>query len=254
MSDPFNLRELLDYEANRINSPAFIADDPVQFPRRFDRIEDIEITGLLCATLAWGNRRMICRDCERLLSLMENRPFDYVMDKGYADLDPGMNIHRTFFARNLIHFLNGMRRIYTHYGSIEGLASKNLIAESPLPAWSLAEVINKELSAANDGACDSRCLPLNLATTALKRLNMALRWFVRNDSIVDIGIWTVIKPSQLYIPLDVHVGNTAREFGLITRRSDDKKTVIELTAKLRQFNNDDPVIYDYALFGLGMHL
>ena len=116
MTDPFDLRELLDSEARRINSEAFISDDPIQFPRRFSSLPDIEITALLCATLAWGNRRMICRDCEKLLTLMDNQPYAYVIDEGYLDLDPDINIHRTFFGRNLRHYLRGLRAIYTRHG------------------------------------------------------------------------------------------------------------------------------------------
>jgi uncharacterized protein (TIGR02757 family) len=114
--------------------------------------------------------------------------------------------------------------------------------------------MNETLAEANNGHRDSRCLPLNLETTALKRINMALRWLVRKDGIVDLGVWDILSPSQLFIPLDVHVGNTARELGLINRRANDRRTTIELTQVLRQFNPDDPVIYDYALFGMGLKL
>lgn len=248
------LKELLDSESRRINSPAFIAEDPVSFPRRFSRKEDIEIASLLCATLAWGNRRMICRDCDRMLALMDNAPYDYVMDEGYLDLDPQVNIHRTFFGRNLRHYLAGLRRVYLSHGSVEGLARHERIADDPYPAWKLVAALNRELAAANDGVADSRCLPLSLDTTALKRVNMALRWLVRRDGIVDMGVWDVITPAQLFIPLDVHVGDTARELGLLTRRANDRKSVVQLTETLRSFNPGDPVIYDFALFGIGMRL
>ena len=105
---------------------------------------------------------------------------------------------------------------------------------------------------ANGGSTNSRCLPTKLNNTALKRINMALRWLVRDDGIVDMGVWNAIKPSQLFIPLDVHVGNTARALGLITRKANDKKTVLELTDILRQMRPSDPVVYDYALFGIGI--
>lgn len=254
MTDPFDLRELLDSEARRINSEAFIADDPVQFPRRFSSLPDIEITALLCATLAWGNRRMICRDCERLLTLMDNQPYAYVIDEGYLDLDPDINIHRTFFGRNLRHYLRGLRAIYTRHGSLNDFARAIGAREAEAPAWRLAEGLNAELSAANSGCTDSRCLPVNTSTTALKRLNMALRWLVRRDGIVDLGVWDSITPAQLRIPLDVHVGDVSRELGLLCRRSNDRKAVEELTGHLRAFNPDDPTLYDFALFGIGMRL
>lgn len=254
MTDPFDLRELLDSEARRINSEAFIADDPVQFPRRFSSLPDIEITALLCATLAWGNRRMICRDCEKLLTLMDNQPYAYVIDEGYLDLDPDINIHRTFFGRNLRHYLRGLRAIYTRHGSLNDFARAIDAGEAEAPAWRLAEGLNAELSAANSGCTDSRCLPVNTSTTALKRLNMALRWLVRRDGIVDLGVWDSITPAQLRIPLDVHVGDVSRELGLLCRRSNDRKAVEELTGHLRAFNPDDPTLYDFALFGIGMRL
>lgn len=253
-----DLRELLDVEAARINSPAFIADDPVQFPRRYSDVRDIEIASLLASAIAWGNRRMICRDCDRLFALMGNKPYAYVMDEGYEDLDDGGNIHRTFFNRHLKYFLRGLRRVYSSDGSLQEYAHRKGVAAAELPSWALVEALNHELAEANGYAADasmaSRCLPQNLSTTALKRVNMALRWLVRTDGIVDMGVWDVITPSQLFIPLDVHVGDVSRELGLLTRKSDDRRAVLELTGRLRRFNPSDPVIYDYALFGIGMKI
>lgn len=250
---PNDIHALLDAEAARINNPAFIADDPVQFPRLFSDPRDIEIAALLSATIAWGNRKMICRDCQKMLNLMDMQPYAYVMDRGYDDLPDG-NIHRTFFCSNLRHYLRGLHAVYEKHGSLQGLARAEGIAGDPYPAWKLVEALNRELAAANDGACDSRCLPQNIGQTALKRVNMALRWLVRRDGIVDLGIWDVITPAQLYIPLDVHVANTSRSLGLLERRSNDRKAVDELTAALRRFNPADPVVYDFALFGIGMNL
>ncbi len=246
-----DLKDLLDREAMRINNIDFIDRDPVQFPRRFSKLQDIEIASLLSATIAWGNRKMICRDCDRMLALMDNDPYNYVMDEGYEEL-PDMNIHRTFFAKNLRHFLRGLHAVYSRHASLADFAKAEAIADDELPSWKLVASLNRELAAANNGEADCRCLPGNLTTTALKRVNMALRWLVRDDGIVDMGVWDVITPSQLYIPLDVHVGNTARELGLLNRKSDDKKAVLELTSRLRNFRPEDPVWYDYALFGLGV--
>lgn len=248
-----DLRELLDSEAERINSPQFIGDDPVQFPRRYSRLQDIEIAALLASTIAWGNRRMICRDGDRLMSLMHDAPWQFVMDEAYEDLDPA-NIHRTFFVDNLKHYLRGLRRIYAAHGTLQEFARSEGVGGSEAPAWDLARIINRELAEANGGKGDSRCLPLNLGSTALKRLNMALRWLVRNDGIVDMGVWDVISPSQLYIPLDVHVADVSRRLGLLTRRSNDRKAVEELTGRVRGFRPDDPAVYDFALFGIGMQL
>ena len=247
-----DIAELLLSEARRINSPEFIGEDPVQFPRRFERLQDIEIAALLCSSIAWGNRRMICRDCDRMLSLMGHDPYNYVMDSAYEEL-PDQNIHRTFFARNLRHFLRGLRGIYARYGSINEFARAERVGDDEFPSWRLAELINKQLAAANDGAEDSRCLPLNMKQTALKRLNMALRWLVRDDGIVDLGVWDCIPKSKLFIPLDVHVGNTARNLGLIERRANDRRTAVELTETLRPLLPEDPALFDYALFGIGIN-
>ena len=247
-----DIRELLDAEATRINRPEFIANDPVQFPRRFSKLQDIEIAALLSAIIAWGRRTMICRDCEKMLNLMDNEPYAYVMDRGYEDLDPSLNIHRTFFARHLQYFLRGLNRIYRDYGSLDAFASALRVRDSEASAWKLVEEMEKVMREENNGENCSQCLPVNLDSTALKRINMALRWLVRDDGIVDMGVWKSIPKSKLYIPLDVHVGNTARNLGILERRANDRKSVDLLTAALRTIRPDDPVFYDYALFGIGI--
>ncbi len=247
------LKDLLDREAARINTPDFIAADPVQFPRRFTELPDVEIVALLSATIAWGNRKMICNNCEKIINIMGNEPAHYLESQDYELLPDEMNIHRTFFARNFKYLLRGLRRIYQRYGTLNDFATAHHVGQSEEPAWHLVEIMQRELAAANGGTNDSRCLPTNLVNTALKRINMALRWLVRDDGIVDMGVWTAIKPSQLFIPLDVHVGNTARQLGLTTRRANDKKTVLEITNLLRELRPNDPIIYDYALFGYSMN-
>lgn len=247
------MKEFLDEQAALINRPEFIADDPVQFPRRFESLQDIEIVSLLASLIAWGKRSMICRDAERLLALMGHDPYKYVMEEGYLDLDPDLNIHRTFFARDLRHLLTGLREIYSRYGSLDEFSAAVRAADDPAPAWKLVEEMQKIITDANGGVPSKRGLPNNLKQTALKRVNMALRWLVRDDGIVDMGVWKSIPKSKLYIPLDLHVGNTARDLGLLTRKADDRKAVEELTAKLREFRPEDPAYYDYALFGIGVN-
>lgn len=247
------MRDLLEREAALINRPEFIDADPVQFPRRFESLPDIEITALLASAIAWGNRKMICRDADRMLALMDHSPYAYMMDEGYEELPGDLNIHRTFFGRNLAHFLRGLRTIYQHYGSLADFARANDVGNADAPSWRLVKLINGALAEANGGVHDSRCLPANLDATALKRVNMALRWLVRDDGIVDMGVWKgVIDPSRLYIPLDVHVGNTARDLGLLSRRANDRRAVEQLTDTLREMRPHDPVYYDYALFGIGV--
>lgn len=248
------IKDLLNREAKRINHPDFIGSDPVQFPRRFETLQDIEIVSLLCATIAWGRRTMICSNCEKMLAVMQNDPYCFMLDEAYETLPDELNIHRTFFVRDFKFMLRGLRGIYKKYGSLNDFALACHVSESEQPAWQLVESMNNVFAEANQGQSNSRCLPVQLKNTALKRVNMALRWLVRNDGIVDLGVWNALKPAQLFIPLDVHVGDTARALGLIRRRTNDRRTVVELTEILRSFNREDPVIYDFALFGLGMNL
>ncbi len=250
--DDITLKTMLDAAAERINVPEFATADPVQFPRRFSSLRDIEITAMLTSAIAWGNRKMICNNCERLLQLMQGEPARYVIEGAYEDLDDNVNIHRTFFARNLKHALRGLRNIYSRYSSLDAYAGHHRVGNEPRPAWALVKLLNEDISRADNGTRDARFLPVNVDHSALKRINMALRWLVRNDGIVDMGVWSSISPAQLFIPLDVHVGDTARLYGLTTRRCADARTVIEITDVLRRLRPDDPVYYDYALFGLGI--
>lgn len=251
--DP-SIKELLFSEAKRINSPAFISADPVQFPRRFSDVRDIEIVSLLTAAISWGKRTMICNNAEKLLSLMDYSPYSFMMDDAVMLLDPKMNIHRTFFAEHLQYYIRGLKRVYIKYGSLDNFAKNCDAPLSEAPAWHFAKALGQELNEANSGAKCSQCVPTNLEATALKRINMALRWLVRNDGIVDMGVWRSISPSQLYIPLDVHSASTSRQLGLLLRRSNDRKAVEQLTATLRTINKEDPAIFDFALFGIGMGL
>lgn len=247
-----SLHDFLDREAERINNTSFIANDPVQFPRRFSSLQDIEITALLSATIAWGKRKMICDNCNKMLTIMENSPSYYLASGDFEKLPDNLNLHRTFFARDFKYMMRGLHRIYIKHGSLHDFATAHHVGNHPTPAWKLVELMQHEFMQANGGNTNSRCLPTKLDNTALKRVNMALRWLVRDDGIVDLGVWNAIKPSQLFIPLDVHVGDTARALGLISRKANDKKTVLQLTDILRQMRPADPVIYDYALFGIGI--
>ena len=247
------LKEILDREAALMCVPSFVDADPVQFPRRFSRLQDVEIVSFLAATIAWGNRKMICNNCEKIRGIMFNDPHQYVLEGAYEDLDDGKNLHRTFFARNFKYTMRGLRNIYRNHQSLNDFAAHHHVGDDETPAWRLVAHMQQEFAAANGGQLDSRTLPSHLENTALKRINMMLRWLVRDDGIVDMGVWNAIKPSQLFIPLDVHVGNTARSLGLTVRRANDMKTVIEITDALRQMRPHDPIYYDYALFGVGIN-
>lgn len=248
-----DLAALLLKEAARINRPEFIGEDPVQFPRLFDAIQDIEITALTVAAISWGRRAMILRDARRMLDIMEHQPYRYMMEKGYESLDPALNIHRTFFGRDLQWYLRGLREIYLRHESLDAFATSIGTGRDSAPAWMLAESMLRISVDANGGTSCPRCLPTNMRTTALKRVNMALRWLVRDDGIVDIGVWKSIPKSRLFIPLDVHAGNTARALGLLSRKANDRKSVEELTAGMREICPEDPALMDFALFGVGVH-
>lgn len=247
------LRELLDRSVELINRPDFINDDPIKYPHQFSSQRDIEIVSFLSSMLAWGNRAMIRRDIERLLTTMEYNPTQFVKEGCYEEIPDEKNIHRTFFGLQLKYLLRGFREILTKYGNIENFALQSGAAASEVPAWHFTEALQRVLLDVNGGKTVERCLPSNLDNTALKRINMAFRWLVRDDGIVDMGIWKGISKSKLYIPLDVHVGNVSRDLGLLTRKSNDRKSVEQLTGQLRELRPDDPVIYDFALFGIGVN-
>ncbi|MCM1066440.1 MAG: TIGR02757 family protein [Muribaculaceae bacterium] len=247
------LKDNLDALVERYNVAAFAEKDPVQFPRRFSDKRDIEISALLTSTIAWGRRPMILNNAEKLHALLQHEPYRFISE-GDIDGISEANIHRTFFGRHLRYFLRGLREVYSRYGSLEDFALACGAPGAEAPAWVLADALNKELRDANstcplDGP--SRCLPDKVADSALKRFNMALRWLVRRDGIVDIGCWDALHPSQLYIPLDVHSANTSRALGLLSRKQNDRRAVVELTEALRRMRPDDPTVYDFALFGAG---
>lgn len=246
------LKQLLLSEATRINQPDFISGDPVEFPRRFAELQDIEVSALLTSSISWGKRSMIRRNAERLLALMDYQPYRFMMEQGFEELDPDMNIHRTFFARDLQWYLRGLRVIYKQHGSLDAFSAYIKAGTDTYPSWKLAETMGKIISDANEGKTCAQCIPTNMNTTALKRINMSLRWLVRDDGIVDIGVWKSLPKSKLFIPLDVHVGNTARRLGLLTRKANDRKSVEMLTAAMRQISPDDPALMDFALFGIGV--
>jgi len=247
-----DVAELLTMEAERINSREFIADDPVQFPRRFTDLRDIEITALLTAVISWGKRTMILRDANRMLDMMEHQPYSFMMEGAYENIDPKRNIHRTFFGRDMQWMMRTLHEVYKIYDSLDAFATAHHVGESETPSWLLAELLGGIGREANGGKDCPQCVPTNLRTTALKRINMALRWLVRDDGIVDMGVWSSIPKRKLYIPMDVHVGNTARALGLLKRKANDRLSTEELTALMRTLRPDDPCLFDYALFGIGV--
>ena len=225
---------------------SFIATDPVQFPHRYTKSEDIEIAAFLAATIAWGRRDLILRSAEKMFDIIGNHeaegPFAFVMAGDYRKLKK-RNIHRTFFEDDLKYFCIGFKHCYTKYGSLE-----KLFACAP-DVWEGIALFREEMALANNGIYSKHIS--NPESSACKRLNLALRWLVRKGP-VDLGLWKRIKPRELYIPLDVHVARTARKLFLLQRKSNDKMAVIELTEKLRKLCPEDPVKYDFALFGMDL--
>ncbi|MCL2175920.1 MAG: TIGR02757 family protein [Treponema sp.] len=252
-----NFKTKLDNWYNKICTPDFIPSDPVQFPRRYAKREDIEIAAFLSATIAWGRRDMILRSCEKMFALTGKSPFNFIMQGDFKKLKD-KNIHRTFFENDLKYFCKGFNHIYAKYGSIEKLFSQCFSGDA-LNVWEGFSLLREEFAKANkycyskhiSNPFTSRSREMDSSGSACKRLNLALRWLVRKGP-VDLGLWKSVKTSALFIPLDVHVARTARNLNLLERKSNDKRAVIELTEKLREFCADDPVKYDFALFGMGV--
>lgn len=244
------LKKILDEKAALYNCKEFIEYDPIWFPHQFTDKRDVEIAALLASVIAWGNRKMILSSGKKMLfDIMHGKPYDYVMSGEWNELDGGANIHRTFFVRDFTYLSRGLKQIYEKQGSMESFFDNNDV-------WEGIAALRSELAAANAGT-ETKHISNPVArkgkpASACKRLHMMLRWLSRTDGIVDLGIWHNVNPSKLMIPLDVHVARTGRKLGLITRVQNDRKTVEELTAALRKFSPDDPVKYDFALFGVGV--
>lgn len=243
-------KEQLNNLVRQYETPDFISNDPVQFPKRFTDKKDIEVAAFLTAIVAWGNRKQIISDCEKMFSIIGNSPFRFVIDCKWLGIDPDMNIHRTFFGRDLIYICRGLKYIYHRAFTLENIKFDNV--------WQWIERLQKFMIEANSGEYNKHVAPSggnhasHKGQSACKRLHLFLRWMVRTDSPVDFGVWTQnFNPRQLLIPLDVHVARVGRELGLITRQGNDRKTVEELTRNLAAFDPQDPCKYDFALFGIG---
>lgn len=245
------LKSFLDEKVIQYNTLNFIESDPVQIPHLFSQKEDIEIAGFLSATIAWGNRKMIIKNSHRMMELMGNSPYDFVMSHKESDLERMESfVHRTFNGQDFSSFIKGLHQIYKIHNGLEAVFAINQEPNSMQKSISEFKKIFFEiehLQRTQKHISD----PLN--NSAAKRINMYLRWMCRQDNNgVDLGIWKSISPSLLSCPLDVHSGNVARKLGLLTRKQNDGKALAELDAKLRELDPNDPVKYDFALFGLGI--
>ncbi|MBX3102344.1 MAG: TIGR02757 family protein [Bacteroidetes bacterium] len=246
--------ELLKDRYLRYNTPAFIEPDPICIPHSYTRREDIEIAGLLAATIAWGQRPTILRNARRLMALMEDAPYDFVMQATEADLLPlEAFVHRTFNGWDAQSFVKGLRHIYTRHGGLEAVFARNTESSTDLMPGLIA-YHETMLAAPGFIPRTRKHVPDVRRGAAAKRLNMYLRWMVRRDSRgVDFGLWNSISPARLLLPLDLHTGRVARALGLLSRNQDDWRAVQALTGTLRTLDPQDPVKYDFALFGLGVY-
>ena len=242
--------EYLDFKSDQYNHPSFITTDPIQIPHRFLLKEDIEISGFLTSTIAWGNRKMIINSANKMLEAMGNSPFDFVMNATLSQIESIENVvHRTFNAEDFRYFMISLRNIYSKYNGLEGVFSIN----SHLDLQTRISHFKSLFFELEHASRTTKHVSDPLKGSSSKRINMFLRWMVRHDQKgVDFGIWQSISPSELSCPLDVHSGNVARALGILKRKQNDHKAVQELDSVLRSFDPKDPAKYDFALFGLGV--
>lgn len=239
------LKEFLDYKAEQYNNPDFIGTDPIQLVHRFERKEDIEITGLLLSTIAWGNRKAIISSGERILQIMEQQPYEFILN--YKSFDSAF-VHRTFNAEDLHAFFSSLKRIYQNGGLEQAFANHNEHAG----VYGRIAHFREQFTQGDFPDRTQKHIANPLKNSSSKRLNMYLRWMVRNDKKgVDFGIWNTVSPSELHLPLDVHTGNVARKLGILRRTQNDWKAVAEIQESLVKMDPNDPCKYDFALFGLG---
>jgi uncharacterized protein (TIGR02757 family) len=246
------LKSFLDEKYLLYNQPRFIETDPISIPRHFSRKEDIEIAGFLAATIAWGQRPTIIRNASKLMEWMDNRPHEFLTENDPADFERFSEfVHRTFNGTDCRYFLRALREIYRNGESLETLFTEGFQEEGRMMSG-IVRFRERFLSYRPEGRTQKH-VANPLKGSSAKRINMFLRWMVReNHTGVDFGLWKEIPTSVLMMPLDVHSGNVARKLGLLKRRQNDWKAVEELTSRLRDFDRADPVKYDFALFGLGV--
>jgi uncharacterized protein (TIGR02757 family) len=254
------LHSFLDEKVLQYNTLDFIDSDPVQIPHLFSLKEDIEIAGFLSATIAWGNRKMIIKNAHKMMNLMGNSPYDFVLSYREKDLQRlDSFVHRTFNGQDFASFIRSLNHIYKNYNGLEAVFAKNQETHSMQNSISEFKKVFFESSNSVLGNQiphqyrSQKHISDPMKGSAAKRINMYLRWMCRQDNKgVDLGIWKSISPSLLSCPLDVHSGNVARKLGLLTRKQNDGKALLELDTQLRLLDPNDPVKYDFALFGLGV--
>lgn len=254
-SDNYNaIKNFLEKQVEIYNTPTFIEKDPISVPHRFSKIQDIEIAGFFAAIFSWGQRVTIIKKTNFLINLMDEAPYDFVKNFEAKDLKPFLSFkHRTFNATDLLYTLQFLQYHYQKYSTLETAFSRFFKGKSTEMKELLTGFHRYFFSLPDFPLRTRKHIATPQRKSACKRLNMYLRWMVRQDSQgVDFGIWKQISPRQLICPLDVHLGRVARALGLLTRKQNDWQAAEELTNSLRAFRPEDPVIFDYALFGSGV--
>lgn len=242
----------LDKKHLEFNTPSYITSDPIQVPHLFSGKENIEIAAYLTATLAWGRRQNIIANAKRLMALMDNAPHQFVTQAQHSDLAMLKNfVHRTFNGYDCMFFVRALGNIYNNHGGLHAVFKERYVQTGDIK-HAIAHHRTLMLETPLLDARDKHLANIH-RNSSCKRVNMFLRWMVRNDGRgVDFGLWNDIPASSLYIPLDVHAGNVARKLGILQKKHNDWKAVEQLTSRLRFFCPSDPVKYDYSLFGLGV--
>lgn len=248
------LKKFLDHSYLKYNNSSFISSDPISIPHRFSQKQDIEISGFWVAILAWGQRKTIINKGLDLMQMMDNAPFDFVLNHTDSDLEKVITFkHRTFNSTDTLYFIDFFKRFYTKHDSLE----EAFVPSDQDSTINMKQVLSRFHRLFFDVEYAPERTRKHVATpdrnSACKRINMFLRWMVRNDERgVDFGLWKRISTSQLICPCDVHVERTARNLGLVSRKQTDWKMAVELTENLKKFDPEDPVKYDFALFGLSV--
>jgi uncharacterized protein (TIGR02757 family) len=246
-----DLKVFLDEKADQYNNRNFIESDPISIPHRFTSKEDIEISGFLTATISWGNRTMILKSANCMMDYLEHSPYDFILNHCESDLESiSKVIHRTFNAEDFLYFIKALQHIYKTQNGLESIFNQHQTRDSLQPAIHQFRNMFFELP---HSSRTMKHISDPYKGSAAKKINMYLRWMIRKDDRgVDFGLWESISPSILSCPLDIHSGNVARKLGLLTRKQNDSKAVTELDDILRNLDKEDPVKYDFALFGLGV--
>lgn len=245
------LKEFLDEKVILYNNPKFIESDPIQIPHQFSKKEDIEIAAFLTATISWGNRTMIIRNAFKMMELLDNSPYDFILNHQESDLKSFENfVHRTFNSIDFQQFVKSLQHIYQNH---KGLENALAITDKTTNYQTAIHQFKQKFFEIPHQQRTQKHVSDPLKNSAAKRINMFLRWMVRNaDSGVDFGIWKTHNAAHLSCPLDVHSGNVARKLKLLLRKQNDWKALSELDTNLRKLDKQDPVKYDFALFGLGV--